>query len=91
MPATVRVPPVWRRSTGGRAEVEVGGQTVREALISLVEQWPEVGGRLYGADGQVAQGLSVFLNHESIKHLQGPETPVATGDRIMILIAMAGG
>ena len=91
MPVAVRIPPVWRKSTRGKAEVQVEGETVREALISLAQQWPEIGGRLYGADGQVAQGLSVFLNHESIKHLQGPETPVAAGDRIMILIAIAGG
>jgi molybdopterin converting factor small subunit len=91
MPVTVRVPPVWRKHTRRKAELPVGGRTVREVLASLAEEYPDLGSRLYGSDGELAQGLSVFLNHDSVRHLQGQDTPVADGDRVMILIAMAGG
>jgi len=91
MPATVRIPPVWRRHTGRKAELEVEGSTVGEVLGSLATEWPDLKRRLYGADGQLAQGLSVFVNHDSIRHLKGQDTPVAEGDRVLILIAMAGG
>ena len=91
MPVTVRVPPIWRKYTGRKAELEVEGETVSEALASLTDQWPELRRRLYGPDGQLGQGLSVFLNHESVRHLQDQDTPLADGDRVLILIAMAGG
>jgi molybdopterin synthase sulfur carrier subunit len=91
MPVTVRIPPIWRKFAGRKAEIRTEADTVRDALTSLVGKCPELERRLRGSDGELAQGLSVFVNHQSIKHLDGLDTPLADGDRVLILIAMAGG
>ncbi len=91
MPVTVRIPPIWRKFTGRKADIQSEADTVRGALTSLVGKYPELERRVCGPDGELAQGLSVFVNHQSIKHLDGLDTPLADGDRVLILIAMAGG
>ena len=91
MPTTVRIPPIWRKLTGRKTEIETEADTVRGAITSLAGKYPELERRLLGSDGELAQGLSVFVNHQSIKHLDGLDTALADGDRVLILIAMAGG
>ncbi|MBM3471830.1 MAG: MoaD/ThiS family protein [Armatimonadetes bacterium] len=91
MSVTVRVPPYWRRHTGRRADVSAEGATVGEALADVVRQHPELGPLLYGDDGELAAGLSVFLNRESITRRDGERTPVSPGDSLMVVLAIAGG
>jgi len=91
MAVTVRVPPYWRRHTDRNAEVRAEGATVGEALADVVRQYPELGNLIYGEDGRLAGGVSVFLNRESIARREGKQTPVSPGDLIMIVLAMAGG
>ena len=91
MTVTVRVPPHWRRHTGRKADVSAEGATVGEALTDVVRQYPELGKLVYGDDGQLARGISVFLNRESIGRRDGERTPVSPGDSLMIVLAIAGG
>jgi len=91
MSVTVRVPPYWRRHTDRRADVLAEGATVGEALADVVRQYPDLGKLVYGDNGQLAGGFSVFLNRESIARRDGTRTPVSPGDSLMIVLAIAGG
>jgi molybdopterin converting factor small subunit len=91
MSVTVRVPPPWRNLLGDRREVDLEGATVREVLGNLIAAYPELKDRVYDGDGRLNSAVAVFVNQDSIGRLSGLDTPVADGDRIVILMAIAGG
>jgi MoaD family protein len=89
--ATVRIPPVLRPKTGGRPEVEAGGETVGEVLGALTAEHPDTREQLFGEDGDLNRYVNVYLNDEDVRVLNGLETAVSDGDTVVILPAMAGG
>lgn len=89
--AIVRIPPVLRPSTGGEREVEAVGSTVGEVLSGLTEAHPATKDQLFAADGSLNRYVNVYINDEDVRVLQGLDTPVADGDQLVILPAMAGG
>ncbi|MGN6662831.1 MAG: ubiquitin-like small modifier protein 1 [Solirubrobacterales bacterium] len=89
--ATVRIPPVLRPKTGGRAEVEAAGGDVGEVLRSLTAEHPDTAEQLFGEGGELNRYVNVYLNDEDVRVLEGLETAVKDGDTVVILPAMAGG
>jgi sulfur-carrier protein len=89
--STVRIPPTLRTATGGEKLVSVPGGTVREVIAGLVEAHPALGAQLIGEDGDLNRFVNAFLNDTDVRHLQALETPVADGDTLVLLPAMAGG
>ena len=89
--STVRIPPTLRASTGGQKLVEVSGSTVREVITGLVSAHPALASQLLAADGDLNRFVNAFLNDTDVRHLQALETPVADGDTLVLLPAMAGG
>jgi sulfur-carrier protein len=89
--ATVRIPPVLRTKTDGKAEVEAGGSNVGEVLRSLTGDYPQTSEQLFGEDGELNRYVNVYLNDEDVRVLDGLETAVKDGDTVVILPAMAGG
>jgi len=89
--STVKIPPVLRSSTGGAKEVEADGQTVGDVLHSLAQQHPATRSQLFSEEGELNRYVNVYLNDEDVRFLGGIETPVADGDVVTILPAVAGG
>ena len=89
--ATVKIPPVLRRSTGGEKEVSAGGENVGAVLSALAEQHPTTKTQLFGENGDLNRYVNVYLNDEDVRVLEGLETPVGESDTLVILPAMAGG
>ena len=88
---TVKIPPVLRAQTGGEAELETPGSTVGEVLRSLAAAHPGTTAQLFADGGDLNRYVNVYLNDEDVRVLDGLETPVGTGDILVILPAMAGG
>ena len=88
---TVLIPPPLRRLTANQAKVDVPGDTVDALLRNLDAAYPGIGERLLDAEGKIKRFINVFVNEDEIRTLQGAETPVAPGDRVSIVPAMAGG
>jgi sulfur-carrier protein len=88
---TVKIPPVLRSSVGGLKEVEAPGGDVGEVLRSVVAQHPATESQLFAEDGGLNRYVNVYLNDEDVRVLEGLETSVSAGDRVVILPAMAGG
>jgi molybdopterin converting factor small subunit len=86
----IRIPPVLRTETGGARTVEVDGQTVGEAIAALVAAHPPLDGRVRDGDG-VPAFLNVFVDGEDIRLLDGLDTPVPPGAKVLLLPAVAGG
>jgi molybdopterin synthase sulfur carrier subunit len=91
MPVLVRIPTPLRALTGGRGALPVEAATVAEAIARLDAEYPGLGERLCEADGSIRRFLNVYKNDEDIRFLQGPGTPLQSGDELNIVPAMAGG
>jgi molybdopterin synthase sulfur carrier subunit len=89
--ANVKIPPVLRPSVGGEKEVTAQGGNVGEVLRALAEQHPATETQLFADGGDLNRYVNVYLNDEDVRVLDGLETPVGTGDVLVILPAMAGG
>ncbi len=89
--STVFIPSVLRPSVGGVKSLEVDGATIRSVVGGLVERHPSLGGQLLTDDGDLNRFVNVYVNGEDVRYLAGLDTPVAPGDEVRLLPAMAGG
>lgn len=91
MTVSVRIPTQLRTLSGGASEVSVEGSTVGEALAALDTAHPGFAERLYDESGALRRFVNVFLAEDDIRFLSGIDSPVADGQTISIVPAVAGG
>ncbi len=91
MSVSVRIPTQLRPLTGGQGEVSVEGATVGDVLKALDAAHPGFGERLFDESGALRRFVNVFLADEDIRFLQGLDTPVADGQTVSVVPAVAGG
>ncbi len=89
--ASVRIPTSLRSFSKKQDEVRAAGATVGEVLRNLEKSCPGIGARLFDDKGAVRRYVNIFHNDEDIRFLKELETPVADGDRLSIIPAIAGG
>ncbi|MDR0525323.1 MAG: MoaD family protein [Spirochaetaceae bacterium] len=87
---TVIIPTALRNFTARKAEIEAQGETVREVLADLNQQYPDLKPHLY-QDGELRSFVNVFVGDRNIKKLKGLDTPLKDGDSLMLVPAIAGG
>ena len=90
MAIEVRIPTILRSYTGGEKAVEGTAGTLGELLADLDSRHPGLRDRLV-EDGGLRRFVNVYLNDEDVRFLGGLETPVAEGDTVTVLPAVAGG
>ena len=88
---TLKIPSPLCSYTNGQSEVPVQGATVAETMNSLLEQHPTLRPHLYNSDGQLRPFVNLFVGENNIKDLQGPATPLQPGDRVLLVLSIAGG
>jgi molybdopterin synthase sulfur carrier subunit len=91
MSVSVRIPTQLRTLTGGAGEVQVDGATVGDVLKALDATYDGFGSRLFDDTGELRRFVNVFLADEDVRFLQGLGTPVAEGQTVSIVPAVAGG
>jgi adenylyltransferase/sulfurtransferase len=91
MSVTVYIPSPFRGMTGSRAQVRVDGATVAEVLDNLDRQFPGVHDLIYNGSHEIPRHINIYVNNQEIGSLNGDETPVAEGDQVAIVPAIAGG
>lgn len=84
------VPTQLRRLTAGASEVEVEASTVGEAIEALEAAHPGFKAQMLDGDG-LKRFVNVYLSDEDVRYLDGLATPVADGDTVTIIAAVAGG
>jgi sulfur-carrier protein len=83
----VRLRGPLKQRAGDRAEHEVGGATVREALRELEREQPGVAGWILDERGTIRRHINVFVAGE-----RGDEdTAVSGADTVEVLPAISGG
>ena len=89
--SVVRIPTVLRPQVGGNKELELAGSTVGEVVTALTSEYPSLKSQLLTAEGDLNRFVNVYVNGQDVRYLAGLDTPVATGDEVRLLPAMAGG
>ncbi len=87
----LRLPTPLRPYADGQREVAVQGETVAEVLKDLTARYPALRPHLFDDGGELRPFVNLFLNDEDIRYLQGVETRLEEGDRLMIVPSIAGG
>jgi MoaD family protein len=90
MSVTVKIPTQLRSATDGESTTTVDGRTVGEVLDALYSRFGELRSRI-AEDGGLRRFVNVYVGGDDIRFLDGLDTPVADGDEVTILPAVAGG
>ena len=91
MAVTVKLPTQLRGVAGGAAEAQSSRRDGRRgARGRSTPQHGELRERIAGEDGELRRFVNVYLKGEDIRFLDGLATPVADGDEVTILPAVAG-
>lgn len=87
----IRIPMPLRGYTAGADDIAVTAVTVGEALTALGTVHDGILNRIFSPDGELRQFVNIYLGSQNVRMLDGLATPVATGDVISIVPAVAGG
>jgi adenylyltransferase/sulfurtransferase len=88
---TLRIPTPLRAYTSGKSEVTVTGGNISEALTDLTTQFPAIKPHLFNETGDLRPFVNLFVGESNIKDLQGVDTPIKEGDKLMLIPSIAGG
>lgn len=88
---TIKLPAALHALTGGRRQVPVEGDSIREVLAGLDQAFPGVLERIIDREGSVKRYVNVYRNDDNIRGLDQLETKVENRDVIWIVPAVAGG
>jgi MoaD family protein len=91
MTAEVKLAAALRKFTGGAMSLPGQGETINQVLDNLEERYPGLKSQLIADADELHPFINIYLNDEDIRLFKELETPVANGDVITILPAMAGG
>lgn len=91
MAVKINIPTPLQPLTNNQAIVEIQGGTIKEVLLGLGHQFPEVRKRLYDDNGNLRRFINIYINEEDIRFLDGQETEVNENDELSIIPAIAGG
>ncbi|NRA08836.1 MAG: MoaD/ThiS family protein [Myxococcales bacterium] len=86
----VEIPRRYRGPTGGAANVEVSGESVRACIEAVEARHPGFLELVVDADGSLHRFVSIFVNDEELPR-DALDIAVAGPDRISIAAAAAGG
>lgn len=88
---TVHIPAPLRPFADGATQLAVPADTVGEALAQLGEQRPALLSRILTPEGELRPYVNVFVGERNVRRLDGLRTPLAPGDVMAIIPAVAGG
>ena len=87
----LRIHTPLRSYTSGQSEVNVSGGNISEALTDLTNQYPTIKPHIFNDGGELRPFVNLFVGENNIKDLQGVETPIKDGDRLVLIPSIAGG
>jgi molybdopterin synthase sulfur carrier subunit len=78
----------------GRARIDVQagpGDTLRDALCEVLEQYPALRPDLLAGEGELAEHVHIFLGGRNVRLLNGLDTLIQEGQTLDIFPPVAGG
>jgi adenylyltransferase/sulfurtransferase len=87
----LRIPSLMKFYVDNQTEITVTGETVGAAMRDLFVRYPAIQTHLMDANGEPRRYVNLFVNAENIKTLNGLDTPLQEGDKIILLPSISGG
>jgi len=72
-------------------EIVVPAASVAELLENLLAQYPTLRPHLFDAQGNLRRHFNIFVNGANIRDLNGMDTPLTDGDKVILMASAAGG
>lgn len=88
---TVRLPRQLRRYASGAEFIEAEGATVLEVLQAVTTTHPDLLIRLFDSNVHLHPHLAIFHEAQLVHHGEMDSLSVDPGDRLDVLISVAGG
>jgi len=87
----VRIPAPLRKLTDGIDEVVASGATVADVLADLDARHAGFRDRLVDQEGRLRRFVNLYVNDEDVRFLKDLDTPLAGGEILTVVPAIAGG
>jgi molybdopterin synthase sulfur carrier subunit len=91
MSVTIHVPGVLRQYCDNALSFSLTASTLRDALGQIERRYPALYRCICQETGAVRRHINLFVNDDEMRTLNGLDTPLASGDTVMILPAVSGG
>jgi molybdopterin converting factor small subunit len=91
MASKVLIPTALRPFTGREAAFEIEARNVGELLERLTTEFAALRRQIYNERGELRQFVNIYVDDEDIRHLNQLATPLAGGEVVSIIPAIAGG
>jgi len=91
MTVTVLIPTPLHKFTQDQASLDLEAKSVQELIEALEQACPGIKERICDEEGKLRRFLNFYVNSEDIRFLDGQTTPLADGDEVSIVPAVAGG
>ena len=90
MSVTVRLPTPLRSAVGGERTIEVDATDLASLQREIAARYPELGARVL-RDGSFGRFVTVFVDGEDARRLDGLDTPLEDAQELRVIAAVAGG
>ncbi len=88
---TIKIPSYYQPFTGFDTEMQVNTATIGEAVNALMGKYPDLKPLIFTHWGILSANILIYLNDTEIFTLQGMDTPLKSGDRIILVPTISGG
>lgn len=89
--ARIRFTSALTRFFPNLTEMEIHGNTVKEALLNVEKKYPGILNYLMEDNGQLRKHVNIFVGDELIKDRQTMKDEVSPKDELLIFQALSGG
>ena len=90
MSIRVELSPIFAQHTNNQLVIQAKGSTVGECLDHLVKRFPDLKSAFFDKNGRLYRYIDIYVNGESA-YPEELTKPVKNGDKLNILILVAGG
>jgi sulfur-carrier protein len=87
----VRFPALMKFYVDNQIEFEAEGGSVAELLDNLTARYPALKPHLFEPTGKLRRHFNIFVNGEHIRELNGLDTVLKYGDKVILMVSAAGG
>lgn len=91
MSVTVLIPTPLQKFTQDQASLDLDAKSIQDLIEALEQSCPGIKERICDEEGKLRRFLNFYVNSEDIRFLEGQSTPLADGDEVSIVPAVAGG
>ncbi|HET9922034.1 MAG TPA: MoaD/ThiS family protein [Ktedonobacteraceae bacterium] len=87
---TLRLPSTLSAYSGGKSQIQLRANTVEQLLVALSHEHPRVWERLCNEQGHLREHVKIFVSNELITGSSGLQTPLKSGQEVIVLPVMSG-